>query len=704
MGSGEHMPMELLSPAGSWEAMVAAVQCGADAVYLGCGALNARRGAKNFTPQELPSAVAYCHLRGVKVYLTLNTLISDRELPQAEAELRTASRCGVDAVIVQDMGLAALARTVVPDLPLHGSTQMTIHSLEGVERAAEMGFQCAVLGRELDRDAIRTICAHSPIPIEIFAHGALCMCISGQCAMSAVRGGRSGNRGLCAQPCRLPYRLDRDRMTYPLSLKDLCLAPYLRELAEMGVRILKLEGRMKRPEYVAVVTRIYAALLREERPLAAEELRDLTRAFSRDGFTDSYWQGHTGASMFGVRPEHAPEPEDLFQAARAGYAPETARTTAVTLSAEIRRDRPAMLTVSDRDGSDVTVMGDIPQAARTRPLTEADVVARLSKTGGTVFRVERVAVTLEEGLSLPAKSINALRRNALDRLAVRRTAPPSRREAPAPTLPENAVSPSDLAFTVSLFDGAQLTEDLVALGPRWICLPAERIETFDLTPYRDRVEFCVTLPRVCKDSERDDLRHLLARAKEKGCHSVGVGNLGLLDLAGEMGFLLRGDPGLNVFNSRSLEQLAAWGLASAALSFELRWEQIRDLRKPIPCEALIYGRLPLMVTENCVIANALGCRAGDLRGACRTPHTLEDRKGEHFPVLPVFGCRNEIVNGQCLFLADKPEICHCGLSYGRLRFTTETPEMCVDVYRRYRGQTAWAPETFTRGLFYRGVA
>ena len=308
--------MELLSPAGHWEAMAAAVQNGADAVYLGCGSLNARRGAKNFTAKDLPRVRDYCRLRGVKVYLTLNTLASDREMAEAEDLLRRASRCGVDGVIVQDWGLAALAREIVPDLPLHGSTQMTVHSLAGVEKAAALGMKCVVLGRELSEADIRHICRHSPIDIEVFAHGALCMCWSGQCAMSAIIGQRSGNRGLCAQPCRLPYRMDNGKAGHPLSLKDMNLASHLGELEEMGVSVLKLEGRMKRPEYVAVITRIYAALLREKRLPTAEELKALEQAFSRSGFTDGYWRGKTGPHMFGTRPENTPSPDGLFREAR----------------------------------------------------------------------------------------------------------------------------------------------------------------------------------------------------------------------------------------------------------------------------------------------------------------------------------------------------------------------------------------------------
>ena len=299
--------MEILSPAGHWEAMVAAVQNGADAVYFGVGDYNARRGARNFTLEELPRAVAYCHLRGVRVYLTVNTLLTDRELSGAADLLREASRCGVDAIIVQDWGVVSLARAVAPDLPLHGSTQMSVHTLSGVEALGKLGIRCAVLARELSGEEIAAICERSPMAIEVFGHGALCMCYSGQCAMSALIGGRSGNRGACAQPCRLPYAMDGGKQGHPLSLKDACLARYMPELLRMGVASLKLEGRMKRPEYVAVITQIYNRLCKENRAATAEEEETLALAFSRSGFTDGYWRGRKGPDMFGTRPENHPD-------------------------------------------------------------------------------------------------------------------------------------------------------------------------------------------------------------------------------------------------------------------------------------------------------------------------------------------------------------------------------------------------------------
>lgn len=462
---------------------------------------------------------------------------------------------------------------------------------------------------------------------------------------------------------------------------------------------------MKRPEYVAVVTRIYAALLREKRRPTAEELRALELAFSRDGFTDGYWRGRLGPDMFGTRSERAPDPDELFRAAKAAYDREDLRTVPVSLSAEILAGQPARLTVKDRDGNGSFVQdGAVPEPARTRPLEAEDVKARLAKTGGTVFRAEEVEVVLDPGLSLPASSINALRREGLKALATLRALPPRRREREAAPLPEAPPAPEEPRLTVSLFRGAQLTETLADLAPAIVYVPAERIEEFDLSPCLERgIECCASLPRICKDSELPSLRRLLAFAKGKGCTALSVQNIGQLALAQELGLPLRGDFGLNVFNSRSVAQLADWGLASALLSFELRYEQMRDVRKYLPCEAIVYGRLPLMLTEHCLTANGLGCREKNLRGPCRAPHALTDRRGEAFPVLSVFGCRSEIENSRTMFLADKPDYRRCGLTYARLRFTTETAEECAHVLRRYLGQCTDAPADFTRGLFYRGV-
>ena len=419
--------MELLSPAGGWEAMVAAVQNGADAVYMGFGGLNARRSARNFTDEEFRAAVAYCHLRGVKVYLTLNTLVTDRELPAAAEALKKASDMGVDAILIQDWGIWRLAREIAPDVPLHASTQMSLHTLGGACRAAELGLERVVLARELSRRDIHTITRGCPAEIEVFGHGALCMCYSGQCEMSAVIGGRSGNRGACAQPCRLPYGVNEKAAGgHPLSLKDANLADYVQELEQMGVACLKLEGRMKRPEYVAVITGIYRRLLDENRGPTREESRQLEAAFSRSGFTDGYYKGRTGPEMFGTRPENAPEPKELFARAKAGYSREDSRRVPVDMVCTLRAGEPVSLTAS-AGGHVVRAEGPAPEEARNRALTAEELQARLEKTGGTEFRPRDTRVELEEGLMLPASAVNALRRQALEGLEAALAQPPVRR-------------------------------------------------------------------------------------------------------------------------------------------------------------------------------------------------------------------------------------------------------------------------------------
>ena len=698
------MSAELLAPAGSWEAMVAAVHSGADAVYMGFGDLNARRSAKNFTIDSFCQAVDYCHLRGVRVYLTLNTLVTDRELPRAEEALRLASRWGVDGVIVQDWGIVALARAATPDLPLHASTQMTLHTLSGVEACAALGMRCAVLSRELSREEISAICEKSPIKIEIFAHGALCMCYSGQCAMSALIGARSGNRGMCAQPCRLPYAMDGGKTGHPLSLKDACLADHLRECGGMGVSILKLEGRMKRPEYVAVVTDIYARLLREGRAPTPEERTALEAAFSREGFTEGYWQGKPGPDMFGSRPEDAREPAELFAAARSAYGREDGRLVGVSFSCTIAPGVPAQLTAWDTDGHTVTVSGAMPERARNRSLSPAEAEERLRKTGGTAFTCLSASAQVAEGLRLTAAELNALRRDALEKLSSLRLQPPARRENPAPPLPAADNPRHAPSLTVSLFRPEQLTRDLFAHGKvSWVSLPLQHAVRADTALCPPETALAVELPRIWRDREEADIRRLLSLAKSRGFTDVLVGNIGQVRLALDSGLTPRGDLGLNVFNTRALAFLKELGLQSACLSFELRLEQMRDIRKVLPCEAVVYGRLPAMVTENCLVSNAYGCKSRDLAGPCAAPHALTDRRGEVFPVLSVWGCRSEIQNAKTLFLADKPHWRQVGLTYARLRFTTESPAVCAAALARYSGAGDFVPEGLTRGLYYRGV-
>ena len=691
--------MELLSPAGGYDALVAAVQSGADAVYMGFGAFNARRSAKNFTDEDFASAVRYCHLRGVRVFLTLNTLVTDRELPQAAEALRNASRMGVDAVLVQDWGLLTLAREIVPDLPIHASTQMSLFTLGGANEAAALGMERVVLARELCRDDIAEICKGCGAEIEIFGHGALCMCYSGQCEMSAVLGQRSGNRGACAQPCRLPYGVNAPcRNGYPLSLKDANLSACLQDMERIGVDCLKIEGRMKRPEYVAVVTGIYRRLLDERRQPTAAEGAALEQAFSRSGFTDGYWRGKKGKAMFGTRPENAPEPKELFAKAREVYENgRENRKIPVILHLIVRRGDPVRLGGSCAIHGGVTIamaQGDAPEEARNRAVTAEELRQRLSKTGGTVFTADSVEIDLDEGLMVSASVINGLRREVLDALAARREDIPARRELPASPLPDAPEPPQEMAFTVSVSRAPQVTAELLAEKPAIVYVPAEELDGLEPTGLHGETELCAVLPRVFRTADEQPLRAMLERHPE--VTSVAIGNLGHLPIVRGLDRTLRGDFGLNVYNSRAVKFWRDRGLSSVTVSFELRWQQVRDLAKYADCEGIVYGRLPLMITENCVTKNNVGCAHG-------AGSVLTDRTGAQFPVQCVYGCRCEIENGKVLVLADKPEVFRCGLRYGRLRFTTESPEACAAILRAHKVGAVTAGEDATRGLFYRGV-
>ena len=695
---------ELLAPAGSPEALVAAVQSGADAIYFGYGDFNARRNAKNFSSEDLKDALSYCHLRGVQVYLTLNTLVTDRELPQVAETAAFAAACGVDAFIVQDLGVLRLLRETVPEVPLHGSTQMTIHNLRGLLFCEGLGISRVVLSRELSREAIAYLSERSPIELEVFAHGALCMSYSGQCYFSSLVGGRSGNRGLCAQPCRLPYRYEEGGyLSYPLSLKDLSLADHLEEVGAMGVSCLKLEGRMKRPEYVAIVTKLYADALREGRKLRKEEQEELAAAFSREGFTQGYYLAKKGPSMFGRRKEAEKPPEALFSKARESYAKERGQFVPIRLTARIEAEKPMELTVMDEDGNVVSQQGPVPEGAKTRPLTEEQVKTQLSKTGGTVFSCQSVEVFLEEGLSLPVSAMNALRRQCLEALSALRSSPPERTILPFVPRQRQENPKGKPVLTLTLRRFSQLSSALLEDGPALLYLPSEELFSHQeqmrayIAAY-PTVLFGVQLPTIVWDRELPLLTEQLSACRSLGIEDALIGSWGLVSLCQELGFRLRGDYGLGVTNSLTMEELGRQGFSSATASFELNFPQVRDLSKVIDTELFVYGRLSMMLTEHCLTHNR------DNACHCQSPSLLIDRKGLAFPILPAFGCRSEVMNANTLYLADKQgDYEKLGLWAARLSFTTESPEDCCVILRSYQGKGEAPPANITRGLYYRKV-
>lgn len=693
--------MELLAPAGSMEALRAAVCNGADAVYLGADTFNARINARNFSAADLQEAVVYCHVRGVKVHLTLNTLVLDREMPRAAELIRLAASCGVDAFIVQDLGMVSLCRQLAPDVPIHASTQMSIHSLEGVMEAAALGCSRVVLARELPAEEIAHICKKSPVEIEVFVHGALCMCYSGQCYLSSVIGRRSGNRGQCAQPCRLPYGYGRFESTrYPLSLKDNCLAGELDELRRMGVASIKIEGRMKRPEYVAIVTRAYRTVLNGGK-LTPSDLQELETAFSRQGFTDGYFRGQTGSDMFGRRQE-GEDTADLFASARASYEQGEPQRIGVRFYAMIRRGEPAQLAVEDPDGNLCRTRGPVPEQAVYRSLTPQDLEQQLKKTGGTPYLCTAVRSSLDPDLMLPASAINAMRRDVIAELTAKRgRAAPARLNAydEPPRYDGIAGEPQ---LTIAVRTAGQITSRMLSMKPTVLYVPLSELAEHPDLPQRVSVEtqLAAILPRVIWSGELAPVARQLRTVYEMGVRQVLAGNLGQLHIARAAGFAVRGDFGLNIVNSRAMRYLREQGLDSQLLSFELTLPQIRDISKAVPAELLIYGRLPLMLMENCVMKNRTGicaCQTGTVR--------LVDRVGEEFPIVKDPGtCRNVLLNGKKLYLLDKKDALRgMGLWALRLQFTTENPGEIDKVLMDYQGRAVFDAGSYTRGLYSRGV-
>ena len=691
--------IELLSPAGSMDALRAAVQNGANAVYLGCGGFNARQSAKNFTPETLTEAVKYCHVRGVQVHLTLNTLVSDREMDKLAELIRHAASINVDAFIVQDLGVVQLCRQIAPHVPIHGSTQMTVHSLPGVQLCAAMGCKRVVLSRELSREEIRYICANSPIEIEVFAHGALCMCYSGQCYMSALIGGRSGNRGRCAQPCRQSYGYSHWDNKYPLSLKDNCLVHYLEELQEMGVASLKLEGRMKRPEYVATVTAVYRKAL-DDMAVTRDMMEALHTAFNRQGFTDGYYTRRVDRSMFGVREDTRDDPAWLQQA-RESYESTENPLVDVSFRAVVTVDGSS-LTVFDAEGRMCRVEGPMPERARNVALTGAALAQRVAKTGGTPYRCTEVRTAVDPGLTLSAAAINAMRREVLNQLTAlraRREEQPLRKAARVPQFRGSTGLPG---LTVQVTEKEQLTPTLLNLETAMLYVPMhillEDIELCQKLLRRGRV--AAVLPRIVHDGDLPRITAGLSDLRALGLKDVLVGNLGLLIPAREAGMRIRGDFGLNIYNSGSMNVARTLELASATVSFEMTLPQIRDLSKAVDAEMIVYGRLPLMVTEHCLIRNKTGqckCHIGT--------HKLTDRTGAEFPIIKDGdSCRSVLLNGKKLSWLDRQDdLAKLGVWAVRLYFTTENSREVNRVLSDYLNQEPFDPGACTRGLYLRGV-
>ena len=667
----------VLSPAGSPEALYAALNAGADEIYFGLPAFNAREKAKNFTPEDARTAIRTCRLAGVKTNITLNTLVSDRELDDAVSLAYDAACMGADAFIVQDLGLARALKKTIPEITLHASTQCACHSYEGAKMLAEAGFGRVVLARELDCEEIRKI-GTLGVETEVFVHGALCVCHSGLCLMSAVIGKRSGNRGLCAQPCRLPYSLsgEKPKNTYPLSLKDLPL------LAELGITSLKIEGRLKPPSYVAGTTRVWKTLVTENRPATGGEQAYLEALFSRDGFTDGYFTGRyrtDNRAMYGVRREADKQKTEALAADAASCGTACERKRPVTLSAVFCAGKAPELTIADASDSRLCahVTADFAaQAAQSAPMTEETLAASLAKLGSTQFVCTGIQIDLQNDVFLAKSQLNALRRAAVTALEEKLLA-----FAKPSCFPERAVLPpveKTLLRTEKrlrrLFPNTvegleKLLAETAAYGIESVCLPLTLFEpaqkakaerAVSLLKQADLV-FGVRMPRVVFSCEEPAAKNALCAAARLGARYAVAENIGDLPLIRQSGLALYGGASLNVYNSQTLQFFAENGMTDITLSSELTPPQMRDLRKPpLVKTALIgAGRLELMVLESCVIRACEGCRKTADGEICAH---LTDRLGLHFPIRAAhrlgdapYPCRNILLNSVSLGLAEKPE-------------------------------------------------
>ena len=656
----ERLP-ELLAPAGSFDCLVAAIRGGADAIYVGGKKFGARAYAKNFDSEELSRAVTYAHLHKRKIYVTLNTLILDREMEEALEYARELYRMGVDALIVADLGLVRVLREHLPDFELHGSTQMSVHNSLGADEAYKLGCARVVLARELSKENIRLTTEKSLPEIEVFLHGALCVCHSGQCLFSSMVGGRSGNRGECAQPCRLPYNGENN---YPISLTDLCLAEHIRALCDSGVASLKIEGRMKSPEYVYTVTSIYRRLLDEYRSATSEEMSELRAAFSRGGFTDKYFTDRIFEKMTGTRGE---DDKEFSRAMK--LAPTEIQRKRVSAIAEFALDKPSRLTLTDGEKT-VTAEGASPRPAENRPLTEADLKDRLSKMGTTYLALspEDIEIRLEEGINLSPAEINALRRGAAEAFEDTKRPLP---EAP-PLTPTKSTYNLPKAELSALFLSRESYLDAIKASDVTRGISKTFLPLFS---YRegDGVNG-VYIPPVITESEIPFIREKMKMAKNAGILYALVGNIGHIPLVKEFGFTPFGDFRLNVMNSYTGDAYAELGIEDLILSPELTLPQARD----IGGYTIHLGRIPLMLTERCFVKENFGCQR------CNKAY-LEDRKGERFPIIREFEHRNLILNSRLTYMGDKKaDLASARLTRGHFIFSTESGEEILRLIAAYQ--------------------
>ena len=687
--------IEILAPVGNEEMLRAAVFSGADAVYLGFSGFNARTSANNFDADTLKDAVRFCHARGVAVHVALNTTVYGGELPALEAAIRAVAASGADAVICQDLAVATLIGRIAPQLPRHGSTQMSVHSLQGALELKELGFTRVVLARELSLPEVEHITKHCGIETECFVHGALCMCVSGQCYMSAFLGGRSGNRGSCAGPCRLPFEANalpegKPGRLHHLSLKDNSVIDKLDKLQALGVASAKIEGRLRTPEYVAAA--VSACLAGREGRAYDRDL--LKNAFSRSGFTSGYLDGKIDGTMFGVRSEaDAEQTKKTLPMLRELYRRERSRVP-VRMKLEIE-EGGEKLTVMDADGNKAFAYGDAePQPARTDP-TES-LHRSLAKTGGTPFAASAEDITVEMDGGpwfVPGSAVNELRREALDALLKKREVlrPWPTTDEHVPALPLRTLPPRRTLR--ARFENWEQVPERALDGIEYLILP---IAQADRVPREWRAKTLLELPRVMFGRLEEDTARRIAATQDAGFAGYEVSNIAHLRLC--RGLPMSGSFGLNITNQLAAQFYADNGLGSMLILPEVKDSDISTIApthdgRPVPTGVLVYGHMPLMVTRACPLQNIHDCAHCDKTGV------LTDRKAKKFPVRCGLGVRT-IYNPVPIYMGDKPGA--LTVDYGVAYFTLESREEAAQILDMIRTHAPFEGD-FTRGLYFKGT-
>ncbi len=671
--------VEILAPVGSEETLKAAVLSGADAVYFGLGNFNARRNAQNFTDEQIENAIKYCHSRGVKVHITLNTLIKDCELSDVIDTIKKICSSGADAIIIQDLGVAKLVREICPQIEMHASTQLSVGTLEGIEKLRDLGFTRAVLPRELSFEEIKFLCKYSPIDLEVFVHGALCMCVSGQCLMSAVLGSRSGNRGLCAQPCRLPFKV-QNGTGHDLSLKDLSLIEYIPKLAELGVCSFKIEGRMKRPEYVSAAVKACKKSIKNEYNFDTQ--KDLMDLFSRSGFTDGYYQYKHGRDMFGYREKENVKSatKDLLSKYSINYEKELPRYD-ISFEFSGKIGEKARLIAKYENHIAIAESEMLCEAPINRPIAEERIVDALKKCGGTQFNAKNVEICGNIDYSLPVSALNQMRRQALS-ILTQSILGESERVINEPSAPSNIDAYDDKLFYLRFDNVGQIPE---SAKEHTIFVP---LGTDDEIIKENA--YGVELPHGMFGNA-DKVAKMLSSSSAYFalCHTLDA-----VAVAKKCGKKVVASPSLNIINSYSMDVAESLGIDEVIISNECTLDNFKNISAPISKGITVYGRIPLMLTRNCPVKNGKTC------GECKRNSEITDRMGIRFPIKCFMGY-SEILNSRPIYMGDRmKEIPPADILF--FNFTTESTKEVKEILDAYENNKKPQIE-FTRGLLYRGV-